>query len=49
MPQIKETFRFHPAVAHGLARVVPEEGVKIGDRMFSEGVGLPGDVLLNRI
>ncbi|OBT84328.1 hypothetical protein VE02_07275 [Pseudogymnoascus sp. 03VT05] len=37
---IKETFRFHPAVAHGLARVVPEEGVKIGDRVFSKGTHL---------
>lgn len=49
MSQIKETFRFHPAVAHGLARVVPEEGVKIGNHVFSKGVGLPGGVLLNRI
>ncbi|KFY32922.1 hypothetical protein V495_08597 [Pseudogymnoascus sp. VKM F-4514 (FW-929)] len=37
---IKETFRFHPAVAHGLARVVPEEGIKIGDRVFSQGTHL---------
>lgn len=33
-------------MAHGLARVVPAEGVKIGDRVFSEGVCLPEDVLL---
>jgi hypothetical protein len=39
--QIKETFRFHPAVAHGLGRVVGNGGVKIGDRVFEEGVRTP--------
>ncbi|KAI9875185.1 MAG: hypothetical protein M1830_008778 [Pleopsidium flavum] len=37
---IKETFRYHPAVAFGLTRVVPKEGVTIGDRHFSEGTHL---------
>ena len=36
--QVKDTFRFHPAVAHGLGRVVGRGGVKIGDHTFQEGV-----------
>lgn len=31
----------HPAVAHGLGRVVGKGGLKIGDRVFEEGVRIP--------
>lgn len=37
---VKETFRIHPAVAHGLGRVVGKGGVQIGDQVFAEGVHL---------
>ncbi|KAF9893433.1 hypothetical protein FE257_010745 [Aspergillus nanangensis] len=35
---LKEAYRFHPAVAHNLPRVVPKGGMTIAGRYFPEGV-----------
>ncbi|KAL3481254.1 cytochrome P450 [Aspergillus californicus] len=35
---LKEAYRFHPAVAHNLPRVVPAGGITIAGRYFPEGV-----------